>query len=247
MGSDVLATNPQKGLSIQGVPVVAGQGASGPGGGVEVSGGVAVVDCEYVSGMEGLGKGAGEGVDAQVYFCVLAFSQCDVEVSEALGEEGGGGFVDDLGQGVVFDANVDFLKFAIPHNYPMDRHGVQIFVGQDATNEISDGQGVGDDRIYSGSAVDGSTVDSDIAEGIGEGWGEVGGEFEDVGGEKAGPRAEFHCIEGSGVTQLVPHVGELDGQEGTEGGVSPGAGVEIACGAYGVGAGVVAEGRVIEG
>ena len=71
VGGDVLAADTSEGLCVQGVKVVAGQGAGGSGGGVEVSGGVAVVDCEDVAGLEGLGKGAGEGVDAQVYFCEL--------------------------------------------------------------------------------------------------------------------------------------------------------------------------------
>ena len=72
---------------------------------------MAVVDCEDVAGAEGLGKGAGEGVDAQVYFCCIGLlANVMLRSVEALGEEGGGGFVDDLGQGVVFDANVDFLR-----------------------------------------------------------------------------------------------------------------------------------------
>ena len=53
---------------------------------------------------------------------------------------------------------------------------------------------------------------------------------------------------GEWVAELVPHVGELDGEEGAERGMGTGAGIEVAVGAYGVGTrGVIAEGRVIEG
>ena len=76
----------------------------------------------------------------------------------------------------------------------------------------------------------------------------MGGKFEDVGGEEAGASAELDTREGEGVAELVPHVGELDGEEGAKGGMGPGAGIEVAFGAYAVGTrGVIAEGRVIEG
>ena len=55
MGCDVLSADTPEGLRVQGMLVVAGEGADGSGGGVEVTGGVAVVDGEDIAGVEGLG------------------------------------------------------------------------------------------------------------------------------------------------------------------------------------------------
>ena len=60
-------------LSVQGVLVVASKRARESGGGVKVSGRMAVVDGEDVAGAEGLCRGSGhEGIDGEVNLGVLA-------------------------------------------------------------------------------------------------------------------------------------------------------------------------------
>ena len=80
VGGDVLEADAPEGLVVRGVSVVADKGAREPGRGVEVPGGVAVVDGEDVAGVEGLGEGASEGVKGEVYLSLLAFYEGDVEV-----------------------------------------------------------------------------------------------------------------------------------------------------------------------
>ena len=161
-------------------------------------------------------------------------------------EEGGGGLIGEFDQGIVFGFDVDFPEFAVLHRDSVDGHGIYVLVGEDAAGYVSEGEGVGDDGMDVGGAVDWSSIDSNIAEDVREVGGEVGGEVQDVGGEESGARSQFHCVEGGGSAQLVPHVGELDGEEAPEGGMGPGAGVEVAGCAYAVGArGVVAEGGVV--
>ena len=114
-------------------------------------------------------------------------------------EEGGGEFVDDFDEGIVFEADVDFSELSALHSDSVDGEGVEVFVGEDAAGDVAEGEGVGDDGVGAFYAVNGSSIDGDISEGIGEGGGKVGGEVEDVSCEESGARTELHGVEGGWV------------------------------------------------
>lgn len=88
MSGDVLTTDAPEGLGVQGMSIVASQGARESGGGVEVSGVVAVVDGEDEAGMERSRERSGQVVEGEVDLGPLTFYEADVEFGKSLLEEG---------------------------------------------------------------------------------------------------------------------------------------------------------------
>ena len=116
----------------------------------------------------------GDGIKGEVNLSCLAFRQGEVEVGQSLLEEGRGGFVDDFNEGVIFQADVDFEEPAVLHRDPVDGQGIEIFVGENAAGDISEGEGVRDDGVGSCSVMAGAPIYGYVYEGVGEGGGEVG-------------------------------------------------------------------------
>ena len=129
----------------------------------------------------------------------------------------------------------------------MDGYCVQIFVGEDAAYNAMKREVIGDYGMSITCNRKRSFIDGQVFQGSGKLGREVRCKIEDVGGENSCASPELQYVEGRRSAHLVPDVGELDRQQGSECGVGPGAGVEVAFSADGVGAGrIVAESRVIE-
>ena len=153
---------------------------------------------------------------------------------------------------VGLDGDVEFTEGAVFHADAVDRQGVQEFVGQDTVDGGWEGRwieckNVGDDTVGVGiwTLVAGGRerIRDGVLDGVGKTVGQVARGGEDVAAEEAVAAAGFEDAERVGTVQQGPEVKQLDGEQGAEGRMDPGAGVVVG---GGVGPGVVAI-RAVEG
>ena len=225
-----------------GLPVVAvgHEGACGSECGiVEVGGGAAVVDGEDEAGIEQRGGVAGPGVQEEADFGGLALGQGDAQIGQAALQGRRGGIAGEFQQSafvavgdVGLDGDVEFAQSAALHAHAVDGQGVEEFVGEDAVGRSRERRGVKGEYVGGHAVGIGERgfvpgglywVNDGVADGVGEIVGQVARCGEYVAAEEAVASAGLDNREGVGAFQQGPEVEELDGEQGAEGGMDPGA------------------------